>query len=356
MIKNYVLRVGCLMQPTPCISIPVISSIIGAGGSLASSVLGYQGQKESNKAYLQGIEKTNQANKELYEQSVRDNRVNWMMENSYNSPVSQIARLRAAGVNANDMISNGNGQVIQSQTPSPVVAPEQLPSPLSRIDIGAAANEAMSLYSTSLKNEGLSQELYRSGIDSKFYLQKALMENYSRMQQLQETGVRTETEREELKKLQTENEFLRKRLELEQRNLDYTGDNLERQGREIEAHTKRMADQTAIEQYQAETSRQMARAEYKRVEAYAKEVTSNIAVAMRMLSMERDRHEFWKQLAPLEARIKNMDYNEKVATAQIVAARALEAKWDTSSEFNHAFRRLFGFNVNDIISGSFKIK
>lgn len=55
-----------------------------------------------------GTDMTNEANKQAVKQANQLNVDYWNMQNTYNNPVSQMARLKAAGLNPNLVYSSGN--------------------------------------------------------------------------------------------------------------------------------------------------------------------------------------------------------------------------------------------------------
>lgn len=56
--------------------------------------------------------------KEMYERQLRDNKAQWHMQNSYNSPTAQMARLREAGLNPHLIYGGGSGGGTASPMPS----------------------------------------------------------------------------------------------------------------------------------------------------------------------------------------------------------------------------------------------
>lgn len=61
----------------------------------------------------------NYMNKRRYEQQLKDERGNWFMNNEYNSPVAQMQRLKAAGLNPNLVYQNGAAVQPSSQPSTP---------------------------------------------------------------------------------------------------------------------------------------------------------------------------------------------------------------------------------------------
>lgn len=110
-------------------------AIISGGASVLDSILKFFNQKSANKTNVQMTRETNAANMEIANRNnamqVAMNRENndfnrrmalemFNLENAYNSPIEQMARLRAAGVNPALYFANSNGSagVGDASTPS----------------------------------------------------------------------------------------------------------------------------------------------------------------------------------------------------------------------------------------------
>ena len=87
------------------------SSIINAGSSLIGSIAGAIGQNKVVNKQIEAQKRENQLNREynlmLARQQNQWNLEQWQRENDYNSPTSQMARLRAAGLNPDLMYGQG---------------------------------------------------------------------------------------------------------------------------------------------------------------------------------------------------------------------------------------------------------
>lgn len=110
-------------------------AILSGGASVLDSILKFFSQKSANKTNVQMTRETNAANMEIANRNnamqVAMNRENndfnrrmalemFNLENAYNSPIEQMARLRAAGVNPALYFANSNGSagIGDASTPS----------------------------------------------------------------------------------------------------------------------------------------------------------------------------------------------------------------------------------------------
>lgn len=80
-------------------------------GSLAAGALSLFGQGRTNKKQFEYATQLNQQqyqyNKELADRAYSQNMAAWNAQNAYNSPAAQMRRLRAAGLNPNQMYGSG---------------------------------------------------------------------------------------------------------------------------------------------------------------------------------------------------------------------------------------------------------
>lgn len=87
-----------------------ITAGIGAASAIGSSVANGVTATKLNKKNRLWQEK-------MYERRLADERSNWDMENEYNSPVQQVERMRAAGINPDLYGIDGAGTASQINTP-----------------------------------------------------------------------------------------------------------------------------------------------------------------------------------------------------------------------------------------------
>lgn len=115
------------------LSRPFKSSDIGAGaiagvGSLIGGLFSSSGSRKAAKYQLQAVRETNQANRDIAEQNNKFNERMWNLQNEYNTPEMQRARLEAAGLNPYLMMDGGSAGIAESaptaDTSGTQVAPE----------------------------------------------------------------------------------------------------------------------------------------------------------------------------------------------------------------------------------------
>ncbi len=101
------------------LSRPFKSSALGSGlisgvGSLIGGLFSSNGSKQAAKYQLQAVRETNQANREIADQNNKFNERMWNLQNEYNTPQMQRARLEAAGLNPYLMMDGGSAGIAQS--------------------------------------------------------------------------------------------------------------------------------------------------------------------------------------------------------------------------------------------------
>jgi len=128
---------------------PILPAAIAGGAAVIGSILGNTGSKNRQK-------KADKANVKF-----------WQMQNAYNDPSLQMARLKKAGLNPNlvygQSVSGATGQ-------AGAVAPSKA-APYS-MDLGTAANNAMSAYQTEANVNNVqidtAQKAFKLDIDKKY--------------------------------------------------------------------------------------------------------------------------------------------------------------------------------------------
>ena len=85
-----------------------LSAGLSAGGGLFSGIANIISQGMANKANMQAIRENNELQRELAEYQWSKNLEMWNLQNQYNSPLAQMQRFKAAGLNPNLIYSQGN--------------------------------------------------------------------------------------------------------------------------------------------------------------------------------------------------------------------------------------------------------
>lgn len=85
----------------------MLGAIIAGGASLLGSALGFGSQKKTNKANMELAKYQNEWQTQENEKAYQRNLQMWNLQNEYNSPTQQMARLRTAGLNPNLVYGNG---------------------------------------------------------------------------------------------------------------------------------------------------------------------------------------------------------------------------------------------------------
>lgn len=98
---------------------PFKSSALGAAaiagaGSLIGGLFSSHGSRDAARYQLQAARETNQTNRDIAEQNNKFNERMWNLQNEYNTPVMQRARLEAAGLNPYLMMDGGSAGVAES--------------------------------------------------------------------------------------------------------------------------------------------------------------------------------------------------------------------------------------------------
>lgn len=90
------------------------AGLIAGAGSLIGGLFSSNGSKNAAKYQLQAVRETNQANRDIAEQNNKFNERMWNLQNEYNTPQMQRARLEAAGLNPYLMMNGGSAGVAES--------------------------------------------------------------------------------------------------------------------------------------------------------------------------------------------------------------------------------------------------
>lgn len=113
---NFIFRdvgsASALQRPLKC-DLLGASAIAGAG-SLIGGLFSSTGSHYAARKQLQAVRETNAANLQIAQQNNAFNERMWNMQNEYNSPSAQRARLEAAGINPYLMLDGSSTGVAQS--------------------------------------------------------------------------------------------------------------------------------------------------------------------------------------------------------------------------------------------------
>ncbi len=100
---------------TPCVCRSSLDAgLIAGAGSLIGGLFSSSGSKKAAKYQLQAVRETNQANRDIAEQNNKFNERMWNLQNEYNTPQMQRARLEAAGLNPYLMMNGGSAGIAES--------------------------------------------------------------------------------------------------------------------------------------------------------------------------------------------------------------------------------------------------
>lgn len=109
------LDVGCasaLQRPLRCSDFG--AGIISGAGSLIGGLFSSSGSHYAARKQLQAVRETNQMNYQIAQQNNAFNERMWNLQNEYNTPSAQRARLEAAGINPYLMLDGSSTGVAQS--------------------------------------------------------------------------------------------------------------------------------------------------------------------------------------------------------------------------------------------------
>lgn len=91
----------------------------GGGGGLLGAGLQLAGAIYSGYVAKRNTDKTNEANKAMQEYGYQQDREMWNLQNQYNSPAAQMARLKEAGINPMAPFASGGGSNTGNSTTLP---------------------------------------------------------------------------------------------------------------------------------------------------------------------------------------------------------------------------------------------
>lgn len=115
----------------------ILAPVLAGAMSLAGQGINALTQGSMNR-------KTREYNEKMYAKQRADSISDWNMQNSYNSPQSQMARLKAAGLNPN--LVYGEGSVANNSALPRQVSQDSWKPEAPRFDLGGAATTSLSTY------------------------------------------------------------------------------------------------------------------------------------------------------------------------------------------------------------------
>lgn len=120
---------------------PLPAAVLAAGIQTGGSLLG-----QGSNALMQGIQnrKARRWNEKMYDWQRRDSLSDWAMQNAYNHPSAQMARLREAGLNPNLVYGNGSATQASVNVRSSDTGSWNPKAP--EIDPGSAAAAGIAVY------------------------------------------------------------------------------------------------------------------------------------------------------------------------------------------------------------------
>lgn len=142
-----------------------IDAAIMGGASLLGGILGKNSQSSANKTNLLINRENQKWNEKMMDKQNAWNLAQWNRENEYNSAAQQVARLRAAGLNPNLMISGGNSGSASSVT-SAAPGTAGMSNTVSPYDYSAAAAGVGNAVAQHFNNELLSANVRKAIADA----------------------------------------------------------------------------------------------------------------------------------------------------------------------------------------------
>ena len=178
----------------------------GLAGSLASSLLGNRGAKRRQ------------------QQADKQNIKFWEMQNAYNTPKQQMARLKDAGLNPNLIYgSNANTGVAGSVSPSkasPYNVQNPVPSAVQTALMGAQINNLNSVTAKNRAETARTVGMTPYQVDAS--LSKANQARQSAIQSQIETSIYSTTQKDKINKIVQEALLAKERVKSEKAKADFT--------------------------------------------------------------------------------------------------------------------------------------
>lgn len=368
------------MMPIP----PAVGAALITGGfGIGDSIIKSFSQSSTNKNYLKGVRETNETNlriaqetndlnRQLYERNVRDNRINAAMQNAYDSPAAQLARLRQAGINA---YQSDHGVQIQSASPNAAVAanmqvPNQVPSPFDNVNLGGIAKDVISSYQSAQQIQDKNMDLYMKGIDTQYYLTKTINEIDMQMLDITSKGIHNEQDRERLAMLTEERKQYSEQLRLQSGLNSANISKIQEEANEIQkrvfrddklalAQMQHWSKQDMIGFYEAETGRRLSYIQEKHVDSLVRQVNNNILQDWHRVRQGWHDIHVKQELNAIKKAYYALDKPERLLTRRLlqqdIMTHAAEYKFmleKANAPLNTFFRNVFGIDTQDVLKAA----
>lgn len=324
-------------------------SILSAGSSLIGSISGAIGQNKLVNKQIEAQKRENQLNREynlmLARQQNQWNLEQWERENYYNSPISQMARLRAAGLNPDLMYgqgTTGNSAGSPEMTSGAPSEPNDMSSMLSKRSFGQTMQQILDREQQRRMNEAQIEAIKANtnktnsetqGQDINNAIQQIRLGNEAKFQDqtlknMQAVEKMTDAQAQSYLQSVVESNRRIEKMGVEMDSLRVAMDNVsfeqEMKVREYILHSKEV--DSIIQVNLASAKNSLASANLSN--AQAMEITK--LLLLKGLNLLRD------------LKVKGADINEKLASAEKLFADAKSKTFD-----NKTWERLNGYHFSD---------
>lgn len=155
------------------------AGLISGAGSLIGGLFGSHGSRDAARAQLQAARETNQTNRDIAEQNNKFNERMWNLQNEYNTPSMQRARLEAAGLNPYLMMDGGSAGVAESAPTADTSGSQVVPDIGSTIAGGyQAMGNSISSAASQIAQMSFQNDLQQANVDkTKAEAQNASLQN-----------------------------------------------------------------------------------------------------------------------------------------------------------------------------------
>lgn len=325
------------------------STLLSSGSSLLGSIAGAIGQNRLVNKQIEAQKRENQLNREynlmLARQQNQWNLEQWQRENDYNSPTSQMARLRAAGLNPDLMYgqgSTGNSAGSPEMTSGAPSEPNDMSAMLSKRSFGQTMQQIIDKEQQRRMNEAQIEAIKANtnktnsetqGQDINNAIQQIRLGNEAKFQDqtlknMQAVEKMTDAQAQSYLQSVVESNRRIEKMGVEMESLRVAMDNVsfeqEMKVREYILHSKEV--DSIIQANLASAKNSLASANLSN--AQAMEITK--LLLLKGLNLLRD------------LKVKGADINEKLASAEKLFADAKSKTFD-----NKTWERLNGYHFSD---------